>query len=83
MEYSDEQLKAMEEFINVKEQHALELYRQSASKSSHELPKEIKEALETAFLIGYGYGGIEYEEDLRKLQKNDPISFYKWIEGSL
>lgn len=83
MDYSKEQLKVIEKFLYGKEQSALEFYREFSGHQLMSLPKEIRETLETTFLIGFGHGGLEHEEDLRKLQKDDPINFYKWVEGSL
>lgn len=80
MELTEEQ---MEVYVEMKEQAALEVYRKSCGVSYQKISEPIRIALEEAFLIGYGYGGIEYENDLRKAQRDDPLTFYKWIQEGL
>lgn len=77
MEPTEDQV---EVYLDMKEQAALEVYRKSGGATYHQLPYTFRETLEEAFLIGYGYGGIEFEDDLRKAQKNDPLTFYNWVQ---
>lgn len=80
MKYTEQEI---EDLLEKKEQAAWNIYLSSTGDAFRRLPKPLQDIAKEAFLIGYGYGGIEYENDLRKLQKEDPVSFYKWIEEKL
>lgn len=77
MDLNEEQ---MEAYLDMKEQAALEVYRKAGGATHTKLSESLRGALEEAFLIGYSYGGIEHEDDLRKAQKDDPVAFYNWVQ---
>jgi len=83
MQLTEEQMKQIASHLEQKEKVALEMFRGRAGESFELLPELIRETIEDAFLIGYDYGGIEYYNDLRKMQKNDPVQFYAWIKEGI
>ena len=51
--------------------------------TSDKLTYNTNELIKGAFLIGYGKGGIDRENEILEISKNDPIQFYNWISGKI
>ncbi|MEM5592851.1 hypothetical protein AAHH67_15785 [Niallia circulans] len=51
--------------------------------TSDKLTYSTNELIKGAFLIGYGKGGIDRENEILEISKNDPIQFYNWVSGKI
>ncbi|WP_025911983.1 hypothetical protein [Priestia flexa] len=72
--------KWMDEYLEDKENEAWRVYKDKVGLDKVKLPKDVVNAIEGAFMIGYSMGSYDGGEQMKQLSKIDPVGFYNWIK---
>ena len=68
----------MDEYLKKQETEAWEKYGKQLISSR--LPKEFNDIIKNAFLVGYGVGSIDGNNEVFNLAINDPVMFHNELK---
>jgi len=67
----------IEAYLEKREEDAWEKVKSKVT--SDKFSKSMNGLIKNAFLIGYGAGGVDAQEEIVQLYKIDPVGFFNWI----
>lgn len=72
--------KEIDEYLERQQEKAWEMVKGKMAPKHMNLHPEIIALIKSAFMVGHSLGSIHGEEDIKKMSKEDPITFYEWLK---